>query len=106
MKLLLRHLREPPVIILGQEGLTQGDPLSMVFYRITLVLLAEELRAVGSGLLSPFYAYDTMFDSSVRQSAQLLNMLMERGPDRGYFPKPAKSFFISNTPVQEETARR
>ena len=47
---------EPPVTILSREGVTQGDPLSMVLYRITLVPLAEELRAATGRLLSPFYA--------------------------------------------------
>ena len=31
---------------------------------------------------------------------------MERGQDRGYFPDPAKSLFISDTPGQEEATRR
>ena len=55
----------------------------MVLYGITLVPLAEELRAADPGLLSPFYAEDAMFDGSERRSAQLLKMLMKRGTDRG-----------------------
>ena len=31
---------------------------------------------------------------------------MRRGPDRGYFPKPYKSLFISDTPGQEAAAKR
>ena len=31
---------------------------------------------------------------------------MKRGTGRGYFPKPAKSLFISDTPGQEETAKK
>ena len=31
---------------------------------------------------------------------------MKRGPDRGYFPEPAESFFILNTPGQEAAAKR
>ena len=69
----------------------------MVLYRIALATLAEELRAADLGFLSPFYADDTAFDGSSRQSAQLLKLLMKRGLDRGYFPEPAKSIFISNT---------
>ena len=42
-QLLLRQPGEPPVKILSREGVTQGDPLSMVLYGITLVPLAEEL---------------------------------------------------------------
>ena len=78
----------------------------MVLYRITLVPLTEELRAADPGLLSPFYANDADFDGSARRSAQLLKLLMRWGPDRGYFPEPAKSLFISNTLGQEEAAKR
>ena len=31
---------------------------------------------------------------------------MKRGPDRGYFPEPAKSLFISGSPRIEEAAKR
>ena len=31
---------------------------------------------------------------------------MKRGQDRGYFPELAKSLFISDTPGQEEAAKR
>ena len=78
----------------------------MVLYGITLVPLAEELWAADPGLLSPFYADDATFEGLARRNAQLLKMLMKRGPDWGYIPKPAKSFFISDTPGQEEAEKR
>ena len=78
----------------------------MVLHSIILIPLAEELRAADTGLLSLFYADDVVLESSARQSAQLLKLLMERGPDRGYIPEPAKSLFISDTPGQEEAAKR
>ena len=53
-----------------------------------------------------FYAGDEVFGASARQSTQLLKLLMERGPDRGYFPDLAKSLFISDTLGQEEAVRR
>ena len=68
-QLLLCQLGEPPVTILSREGVTLGDPLSMVLYGITLVPLSEELRAADSGLLSPFYADDAAFDGLARGSA-------------------------------------
>ena len=105
-QLLLRQPGQPLVTILSREGFTQGDPLSMVLYDITLIPLAEELRAANLGLLSPFYADDAAFDGSARRSAQLLKLLMERGPDRGYFLETAKSLFILDTPGQEEAAKR
>ena len=78
----------------------------MVLYGITLAPLLEELRAADPGLLSPFYADDVAFDGSAQRSAQLLKLLMKRRPDRGYFPEPDKSLFISDTPGQEEAAKR
>ena len=78
----------------------------MVLYGITLVPLAEELRAADPGILSPFYANDTSFDGLVRRSAQLLKLLMKRGTDRGYLPELAKYLFISDTPGKEEAAKR
>ena len=78
----------------------------MVLYGVTLDPLAEELQAVDPGLLSPLYADDADFDGSARRSAQLLKLLMGRGPDRLYFPNPAKSLFISDTPEQEEAVKR
>ena len=78
----------------------------MVLYGITLVPLAEELRAADPGLLSPFYADDAMFDGSARRSAQLIKLLVRRGPERGYLPEPAKSLFISDTPWKEAAAKR
>ena len=78
----------------------------MVLYGITLVPLSQELRSVDSGILSLFYTDDADFEGSERRSAQLLKLLMKRGTDRGYFPKPAKSLFISDTPGQEEASKR
>ena len=78
----------------------------MVLYGITLIPLAEELRAVDPGLLSLFYADYAAFDGSAGLSAQLLKILMKRGPDRGFFTEPARSLFISDKPGQEELAIR
>ena len=56
-----------PVTILSREGVTQGDPLSMVQYGITLAPLEEGLRAADPGLLLPFYVDDAAFDGSERR---------------------------------------
>ena len=55
----------------------------MVLYGITLVPLAEELRAADPGILSPFYADNAAFDGLAQRSAQLLKLLMKMGSDRG-----------------------
>ena len=78
----------------------------MVLYGITLVPLAEELRATGLGLLSPFYANDAAFDGSAQRITYILKMLTKRGPDRGYLPETAKSLFILDTLRQEAAAKQ
>ena len=78
--------------------MTQGDPLSMVLYGITLVPLAEDLRDGDPTLMSPFYADDAEFDGLVRRSAAQLHVMMYWGTDRVYLPEPAKSLFISDNP--------
>ena len=78
----------------------------MVLYEITLVPLTEELRAADPGILYPFYADDATFNGLARRSAQILNLLMKRGTDRGYFPEPDKFLFISDTLGQEEAEKR
>ena len=65
-QLLLRQPGELPVTILSREGVTQGDPLSMILYGITLVPLEEEPRAADPGLLSRFMR--TMRHSTVRRN--------------------------------------
>ena len=84
-QLLLQQMEDPPVTILGREEVTQRDLFSMVLYGITLVTLAEELRAADLGLLSLPYADDAAFDGLAQHIVQLTNLLMKRGPDRGYF---------------------
>ena len=78
----------------------------MVLYRITLVPLGGELQKAYPGLLTSFYTDDAAFDGSLRLSDQLLKMLLERGPDRGYFQDPDKSIFISESTYQEEVAKQ
>ena len=62
----------------------------IVLYGITLSLMAKEIRAVDSRLLSLFYTDYVAFDGSARRSAQPLKLLTERGTDQGYPPKLTK----------------
>ena len=66
----------------------------MVLYGITLGLLAEDLRDADTTLLYLSYTDDAVFYGSERQSTAQLQLLMYRGPYRGYFPEPDKSLFI------------
>ena len=63
-QILLCQPGDAPVIILRREKVTQGDPLSMVLFGITLTPMAEELRDADPTILSPFYAENAAFDGS------------------------------------------
>ena len=78
----------------------------MILYEITIVPLVEELLAADPGLLSPFYADDAAFDGFARHIAQLLKLLIKRGPDQGNSPYLDKSLFISVNPGKEAAAKR
>ena len=78
----------------------------MVIYGTTLIPLAKELSEADPGIVSPFYADDATFDGSERRSAQLIKLLMKKRTDQGYFSEPDKSLLISDTPGQEEEAKR
>ena len=104
-QLLLRQPGEPRVTILSREGVTQGYLSWWFCTGSPLSPLAKELQAADPGLLSLFYVDGVTFDGLARRSPQLLKLLMKRGPDRGYFPEPSKSLFISDTPGQEEAAK-
>ena len=91
---------ETSVKILIQEGVTQGDFLLMVLYRITLISLSEELREADLGILYPFYVDDAALGRSAIWSAHILNMIMETSLDRGYLPETDKLLFISDTQGQ------
>eukprot|EP00534_Pseudo-nitzschia_fraudulenta_P001034 CAMPEP_0201119006 /NCGR_PEP_ID=MMETSP0850-20130426/3183_1 /ASSEMBLY_ACC=CAM_ASM_000622 /TAXON_ID=183588 /ORGANISM="Pseudo-nitzschia fraudulenta, Strain WWA7" /LENGTH=295 /DNA_ID=CAMNT_0047384539 /DNA_START=18 /DNA_END=901 /DNA_ORIENTATION=+ len=81
-------------ILLSREGVTQGDPLSMVLYGLSLVPLAETLRRSHPDVIQPWYADDAAMHGTVSQIASTMRQLLALGPARGYFPEPAKSIFL------------
>lgn len=84
----------PPIVMQSKEGVTQGDPLSMVLYGTVLVPLAEELQEGDTAVLSPFYPNDAVFEGKARRSAKLITLLANPGLARGYYVEPAKSIYI------------
>ena len=73
---------------------------------ITLVTLAEDLSVSHPGIIITFYLENAAFDRSAQRSAQILKLLLEREPDREYFPELAKSLFIASSLNQEEAEKR
>ena len=99
--LVLRNPGNSCHLLASKEGITQGDPLSMLLYGVALVPLAKELRAHYPELCTPWYADD----SSITGPADLVGAAMERlqlrGPARGYYPEPSKSTVVVADSDQE-----
>ena len=61
--------------MLSSEGVTQGDPLSMVLYGLALVPLAKYLRSEVPEVTSPFYADDSAFSGPVSKIHAAMTVL-------------------------------
>ena len=66
----------PPDTLLIEEVVTQGDPLLVVLYGITLVHLVDYIQAVDPGILTPLYADDAEFYGYERRSNRLTKLLL------------------------------
>ncbi|MEJ2330924.1 MAG: hypothetical protein P8Z33_13945, partial [Gammaproteobacteria bacterium] len=99
-QLILHSPGRAATILHSKEGVTQGDPLSMVLYALALLPLVEELRALDSTVLQPWYADDAALHGDPQRSAKVFKALLEKGPDRGYFPEPEKSWHICSAETE------
>jgi hypothetical protein len=93
-QLILRKHGSPGYTILSSEGVTQGDPLSMVLYGLALLPLAARLRREQPDTVQAFYADDVLAKGRVSRLAETMTLLLRLGPERGYFPEPEKSILI------------
>ena len=92
--LVLRRRTGPAETILSQEGVTQGDPLSMVVYGLTLVPLAELVRREVPGLAQAWYADDAALAGALDLIGLATGLIVRHGPARGYYMEPAKSILV------------
>lgn len=104
--LIVRQRSQPCMTILSREGVTQGDPLSMVLYGLTLVPLAKRIRAATGDVVQPWYADDMAMAGKVSGIACATSLLQRFGPDRGYFPEPEKSILICRDADQSQAKRQ
>ena len=96
-QLVLRRDGNECNILQSREGVTQGDPLSMVLYGLALVPLAKFLRASVPSVIQPWYADDCAMSGKVEDIATAMRLLLRHGPPRGYYPEPSKSILVCRT---------
>eukprot|EP00957_Ditylum_brightwellii_P151130 11507743-Ditylum_brightwellii.AAC.1 len=65
----MRRPGEEPLILHSKEGVTQGDPLSMIIYGIALVPLATIIWMQEKDVMAPFYADDALLDGPAKANA-------------------------------------
>ena len=94
-----------PKIILSKEEVTQGDPMAMPLYGISVAVLAEQLKREFPSPLQVWYVNDFLATASGRAARPLMKRLGEIGPWRGVFTEPAKSQYIRPAQVTKEAAR-
>ena len=80
-------------MLLSREGVTQGDPLSMMFYFVATLPLVWALKGNGRWFQS-WYADDSVCAGSLDDIRCWLDRLLELGPSYGYFPEPHKSYLV------------
>ena len=73
--LIVRRNGRACYVILSEEGVTQGDPLSMVLYGLALLPLAEALRTAVPSVVQPWYADDAAMSGPAKGVAEAMELL-------------------------------
>ena len=103
-QLVIRDTSTDQIIIIPiREGVTQGDPLAMIFYGLSTLSLTRELDESDSDWKQIWYVDDAgilgMF-SGILRIYQKLQMI---GPQWGYHPDPWKRILVVNPTGQERS---
>ena len=78
----------------SKEGVTQGDPLSMITYGIGVLPLIRELPDTHPRFTQTWYAYDVGLGSKFGQTFAHFRALQARGTPRGYFLELTNSTLV------------
>ena len=78
--------------LLSEEGTTQGCPLAMAMYAISLVPLLKHLLPICKQV---WFADDATGCDNFVSMRKWFDTLVEIGPLYGYYPKPSKCLLLS-----------
>ena len=78
----------------SKEGVTQGDPLSMITYGIGVLPLIRELWDAHPRISQPWYSDDAGAGGSFRNILVHFKDLQVRGPPWRYSPEPTESILV------------
>ena len=87
----------------SEEGTTQGDPLAMSLYAISLQPLISRLQ-ISSEAKQCWFADDATGSGSFEDLKKWWDELLHSGPALGYFPNAKKCWLITK-PEREEAAK-
>ena len=88
--------------LISAEGTTQGDPLAMSMYALSLQPLISHLQAVSQAEQC-WFADDATGCGSLQDIRLWWDELIVAGPDLGYYPNAGKCLLVLK-PDKEETA--
>ena len=78
----------------SKECVTQGYPLSMIAYGISILPLIKNPKQDISDITHPWYADDARDLGTFAIIETYFNSLTRQGPGRGYYPKSSNSVRI------------
>ena len=81
------------MLLYSKEGVTQGDPLSMAFYALSVLPLIRSLKDIHQWNQA-WYADDANCGGRLERLLVWFKRLMQDGPAFGYFPEPTKTYLV------------
>jgi hypothetical protein len=92
--LVLRGNNGAANFLCSEEGVSQGDPLSMFACGVGILPLIRQLKAELPQVEPSWHADDAGAGGKFEDIRRLFRRLEEIGPNYGYFPEPSKSILV------------